>query len=58
MFSETVNVEGHIKYYNRDNDSWFPVQQVIAPDSRMSGPRINSIDSMDYGLAAIWRPVR
>ena len=54
--SETVSVEGHIKYYNRDNDSSFPVPAVIAPDSRMSGPRINSIDSMDYGLAAIWRP--
>lgn len=53
-----VGVEGYIKYYQRDNDSSFPVQHVIAnsgANQRMTGPRINSIDSMDYGLSANWR---
>lgn len=57
--SPTVSVEGHIKYTSRDNDSSFPVQHVIAPtgpNARMAGPRIDSIDSMDYGLATNWRP--
>lgn len=57
--SSTVSVEAHVKHYNRDNDSSFPVQHVIAPtgpNARMSGPRINSIESMDYGVAADWRP--
>lgn len=57
--SSTIGVEGHIKYHNRENDSSFPVPHVIAPGGaspRMTGPRINSIESMDYGVAANWRP--
>lgn len=53
-----VGVEGYIKYYKRENDSSFPVDHVIATtgaNPRMTGPRINSIDSMDYGLSANWR---
>ena len=58
--SPTVSVEGHIKYHDRSNDSSFPVDHVISPSGgsnpRMAGPRINNIESMDYGIAATWRP--
>ena len=53
-----VGIEGYVKYYQRDNDSSFPVDHVIGiggANDRMTGPRINSIDSMDYGLSANWR---
>lgn len=58
--SATLGLEGHIKYHKRENDSSFPVGHVISNDEgnnpRMRGPRINSIESMDYGLSATWRP--
>ncbi len=55
-----VGIEGHIKYYSRDNDSSFPVDYVIGLGAgglgRLTGPRINSIDSTNYGLEGDWRP--
>jgi len=53
-----VSVEGHIKYYNRDNESTFP-DGLIAPTNgpgRLVSPRINSIKSLDYGVSTNWRP--
>lgn len=52
-----VSVEGHIKHYSRDNDSTFP-DGLINPaiPGTVVAPRINSIDSLDYGLSASWRP--
>lgn len=56
--SPKASVEGHIKYYDRENDSSFPVDHVIslAGSGRLTGPRIDSIDSLEYGLAGNWRP--
>jgi hypothetical protein len=57
VVSADVSVEGHIKYYNRDNDSTFP-DGLIGPSgpARLVSPRINDIESLDYGLSANWRP--
>lgn len=57
--SPALSVEGHVKYHDRGNDSSFPVQHVIAPsgaNARMAGPRIDSVESLQYGLSADWRP--
>ncbi len=56
--SKSVGVEGHVKYYQRDNGSSFPVDNVISPTApgQLVAPRINDITSLDYGLAANWRP--
>lgn len=52
--SQTMSVEGHVKYFNRDNDSTTaPPGGVLDRDVRDEwGLRIASIDSLDYGLAA------
>jgi len=52
--SPAVSIEGHIKYYAHDNDSTFP--DGLINTSTLVSPRIDHIDSMDYGLAANWRP--
>jgi hypothetical protein len=52
IVSPDVSVEGHITYYNHDNDST-ATDTLIATTT---APRINSINSMDYGIAASWRP--
>lgn len=51
-----VGVEGFLKYYNRDNDSSFPVVGLINPAAgEQLGVRINGIESLSYGLAATFR---
>jgi len=52
LVSSDVSVEAHIKYSNRDNDSTFPDALV----STTAGPRIDRINSLDYGASANWRP--
>jgi len=56
--SPTLSVEGNIKYYNRENDSTFPDGLIGsgAGPNRLVAPRINDIESLEYGLAANWRP--
>lgn len=51
-----VGVEGFIKYYSRENDSTFPAAGLISATSDQTlGVRINSIDTLSYGLAATFR---
>ena len=52
-----VGLEGFIKYYNRDNDSTFPATGLInaAADQQLD-VRINRIETLNYGLAATFRP--
>ena len=52
LVSQDVSVEGHIKYANRDNDST-ATDALIATTT---APRIDRINSLDYGVAASWRP--
>jgi len=52
LVSSGVTVEGHIKYSNRDNDSTSTDTLILAT----AGPRIARINSLDYGVAASWRP--
>jgi len=52
--SPDVSVEGHIKYYTHDNNSTFP--DALISLNTLVAPRISSIDSLDYGLSANWRP--
>ncbi len=52
LVSPGVSVEGHIKYANRDNDSTYPDALI----STTTAPRIDRINSMDYGVSASWRP--
>jgi hypothetical protein len=52
LVSSGVTVEGHIKYANRDNDSTFSDALI----STTTAPRIDRINSLDYGVAANWRP--
>lgn len=49
-----VSVEGHIKSYNHNNNATFPDGLISL--STLVAPRINSIDTLDYGLSANWRP--
>lgn len=52
-----VGVEGFIKYYNRDNDSTFPATGLINPAAgEQLDVRIDRIKSLNYGLAATFRP--
>ena len=56
--SAKVGLEGFVKYHQRSNDSTFPVEGLISPvpPGELEGPYIKAIDSVDYGLAANWRP--
>jgi hypothetical protein len=51
--SPDVSVEGYIKYYNHDNDSSFG--DALISTTTLIAPRIDHIDSMDYGVSANWR---
>jgi len=52
-----VGLEGFVKYYNRDNDSSFPVVGLLnAAVGEQLGVRINRIKTLNYGLAATFRP--
>ena len=51
--SPDVSVEGHIKYYDHDNDSSFG--DALISSTTLIAPRIDSINSMDYGVSANWR---
>jgi hypothetical protein len=54
--STAVTVEGSLKYRNRDNDSTFPAPGLLSPtEGERLGVRINSIESLEYGLSAIFR---
>lgn len=55
--SPGVDVEGHIKYYNRDNDSTYPAVGLIdaAGGTEALGVRIDNIESLTYGLSATFR---
>jgi hypothetical protein len=52
LVSSGVSLEGHLKYSNRDNDSTYPDALV----SLTAAPRIDRINSLDYGASANWRP--
>lgn len=52
-----VGLEGYAKYFHRDNDSTFPVNDLInAIQDQLLGVRINKIESFTYGLSATFRP--
>jgi len=52
-----VGLEGFVKYYNRDNNSDFPVAGLLsATTDQTLDVRINDIDSLNYGLSATFRP--
>jgi hypothetical protein len=53
--SPAWSLEGFVKYHQRDNDSAFPVTNVVTAGD-LVGPYIQAIDSLDYGLSADWRP--
>lgn len=54
---QTVGLEGYVKYYDRDNNSDFPVVGLInsAADQQL-GVRIDNIESLTYGLSVNFRP--
>jgi hypothetical protein len=54
VVSPDVSVEGHIKYYTHANGSTYPDGLINA--NTLVGPRIDRIESHDYGLSANWRP--
>jgi hypothetical protein len=52
-----VGLEGFVKYNNRDNDSTFPALNLInASVNQALGVRIDQIKTLNYGLAATFRP--
>jgi hypothetical protein len=55
--TSSVGLEGFIKYYNRDNDSSYPVPGLIdgAEAEDALGVRLNNLESLTYGLAANFR---
>lgn len=52
-----VGVEGFIKYYNRDNDSSYPVEGLIDGATSVDelGVRYNNVESLKYGLSGSFR---
>ncbi|MDP1690019.1 MAG: hypothetical protein Q8L52_02335 [bacterium] len=53
----SVGLEGFVKYNNRDNDSTFPAGSLISPAVNQAlGVRIDKITTLNYGLAATFRP--
>lgn len=53
---DNLSVEAYVKYADRDNNSTFPDELIGFTDpARLVAPRINSIESTDYGLSANWR---
>ncbi len=54
-----MGLDGFIKYNNRDNGSTFPATGLIDPNVGLQlGVRINKIESLNYGLAATFRPAK
>lgn len=55
-----VGLEGFVKYNSRKNDSTFPavggVSLLSATTDQTLGVRINRIETLNYGLAATFRP--
>lgn len=54
LVSPKVSLEGHVKYHDRDNDSSFG--DALINLNTLVAPRIDRINSLDYGIAAGWRP--
>lgn len=55
LFSR-IGLEGFYKYYQRDNDSSFPVAGLLDPaGAEQLGVRINQIESNTYGLSTSYR---
>ena len=52
--SPDVSLEGYVKYYKHDNDSSFG--DALISSTTLVAPRIDRIDSMDYGVSGNWRP--
>ena len=53
---DNLSVEAYVKYADRDNDSSFPDGLIgFTGTASLVAPRINSIESIDYGLSANWR---
>ena len=53
---DNLSVEGYVKYAYRDNDSSFSSGLIsLTSTTALVSPRINSIESIDYGLSANWR---
>jgi hypothetical protein len=50
--SPDLSLEGYVKYYNHDNDSSFG--DALINTTTLVAPRIDRIDSMDYGVSANW----
>jgi len=51
-----LSVEAYVKYADRDNNSSFPDELIgFTSPASLVAPRINSIESLDYGLSANWR---
>lgn len=54
--SQSVGLEGYVKYFNRDNDSTQFALGLLNQNIRDQwGVRIANIESMNYGLAATFR---
>ncbi len=53
--SPAVSVEGHLKYYSRDNDSSMEADGLDRDIRDEWGVRIANIESMNYGLSAMFR---
>ena len=52
----SLSVEAFVKYADRDNNSSFPDGLIgLTGTGSLVAPRINSIESLDYGLSANWR---
>ena len=55
--SNVVGLEAHLKYFSRDNDSTFPATGLIsAIADQQLAVRINSLETIEYGVAAAVRP--
>ncbi len=50
--SPDLSLEGYIKYYDHDNDSSFG--DALISTTTLVAPRIDHINSMDYGVSANW----
>ena len=52
----SLSVEAFVKYADRDNNSSFPDDLIgFTGNASLVAPRINRIESLDYGLSANWR---
>ncbi|MBI5689983.1 MAG: MtrB/PioB family outer membrane beta-barrel protein [Verrucomicrobia bacterium] len=52
-----VTLQGHFRFGQRDNDSSFPVAGLLnAAESERLGTRLNRLEAVNYGLAAVFRP--